>query len=275
MEPPSAPANSTLRPRWSTWFRALRGALIIPLTVLAISLLDSRRDHGWVVPVWCYFVVFPLGLLFEIWQEYRRRPPVLRYWKYEANVALTVREIKTGKVVLQSDEASLAHRDLSTVPLTNTCLAGVNLHWAELSGRDLGGVDLRSAGLTRADLRRARLCGANLESANLADADLRQADLRQARLAAATLRNADLRGADLRGADFIGRGAPLVLWDKTLGGAQFRGAIYDSATRWPIGFDCTARGCVRAPDDANRLPIPAQTGESITDQLPVPDATPR
>ena len=226
------------------------------------------------MPVWCYFVVFPLGLLFNIWDEYRRRPPVLRYWEGEANAALTVREIKTGRVVLQSGDPSLAQRDLSGVPLAGACLAGVDLRWTDLSGRDLRGADLRSAHLTRADLRRALLCGANLESAYLADADLRQADLRKSRLAAATLQNADLREADLRGADFIGRGAPLVLWDKDLGGARFTGAIYDSATRWPVGFDYVARGCIRALDDASRLPIPAQTGESPAEQLPVPAASP-
>ncbi|MCC2672760.1 MAG: hypothetical protein K0Q72_5232, partial [Armatimonadetes bacterium] len=90
------------------------------------------------------------------------------------------------------------------------------------------------------------------------------------RLGNAVLSNTDLRNADLRGADLVGRGATQRLWDTDLGGAHFRGALYDSGTHWPRGFDYTARGCVRGPEDSGSLPIPAEADAPDFDVLPRP-----
>lgn len=87
---------------------------------------------------------------------------------------------------------------------TNT-LAGVNLSEVDLTEADLAGANLRCADLGDANLMAASLRGANLSGANLAGADLSHAEL---------------------------------------DGAQLRGAIYDTATRWPEGFQPQSRGAV-------------------------------
>jgi hypothetical protein len=68
---------------------------------------------------------------------------------------------------------------------------------------------------------------------NLQQSDLRQLDFAKARLRRADLSGTDLGGADLRGADL--RGAQIE-------GTSFAGAVYDRATRWPVGFYPEQRG---------------------------------
>jgi uncharacterized protein YjbI with pentapeptide repeats len=96
----------------------------------------------------------------------------------------------------------------------------------------------READLDEADLSLEDLSGADLRGANLADADLHKATLHRTNLAGATLRGASLskarlEGADLRGADL--RGALLIT-------AKLTGAVANSRTRWPWGFDPQTAG---------------------------------
>ena len=65
---------------------------------------------------------------------------------------------------------------------------------------------------------------------------LRGKDLRGFDLAGAFLVNTDLSDTDLRGVDLSGA---------DLENACVRGALYDSATRWPDGFDPQRHGAVR------------------------------
>ena len=90
-------------------------------------------------------------------------------------------------------------------------------------GADLHGTNLRGANLHGANLRRARL----------SDVDLQGADLTSADLLGAALYDADLRNADLRGAIWWGCGAGITDVERI--GAQFFGARYNRATRWPAG----------------------------------------
>ena len=69
-------------------------------------------------------------------------------------------------------------------------------------------------------------------------ADLTRADLSSAVLLEAELQWVNLRGADLAGADLCGALLPVV----NLQGAILAGARYDTATRWPPGFDAVRRG---------------------------------
>ena len=62
----------------------------------------------------------------------------------------------------------------------------------------------------------------------LAGRDLSRADLRYAPLQGADLRGANLEGADLRWAN--------------LNGADLHGAIYNSSTHWPDGFNPARSG---------------------------------
>jgi hypothetical protein len=98
---------------------------------------------------------------------------------------------------------------------------GVVLH--TLNCKSLAGAALGDAALSGADLHHAALRGASFLRADLHLADLNGADLRETDLRGANCRGADLRGADLREARLY----------KT----DLRQALYDTATRWPAGFD--------------------------------------
>lgn len=131
----------------------------------------------------------------------------------------------TGRVLLCRPGVSLVGADLSNAPLAWGDLAGIDLHRACLAFADCLGADFHGADLSAADL----LC------ADLAGADLHGADLSYGRL-----QDVDLCGADLRAA--------------RLEGAMLAGALYDSFTRWPDGFDPGPAGALNADPEA------AQTG---------------
>ena len=66
--------------------------------------------------------------------------------------------------------------------------------------------------------------------------NLSGADLSGSRFRGSDLRNADLQRAILCDVDFT---------DANLGGANLSGAVFDKLTRWPRGFDPTARGAIQ------------------------------
>lgn len=111
----------------------------------------------------------------------------------------------------------------------------------------LKGKDLRRALASRALFIRADLRDADLSEAIMDEANLREANLRGARLRGATLWSVDLQGADLRRADLQGADLHRAdLRDANLQGAVLgpsprsdllAGALYDSGTHWPEGFE--------------------------------------
>jgi hypothetical protein len=74
------------------------------------------------------------------------------------------------------------------------------------------------------------LHGVRLSGVDLSGANLRGADLRNSHLHGVNLSNANLRGANLEGAE-------LTQIDLT-------GALFDSKTRWPEGFDRWSHGAI-------------------------------
>jgi hypothetical protein len=107
---------------------------------------------------------------------------------------------------------------------------GALLH--SVASDTLAGASLRSAALAGANLQRAGMRGADLLKADLQLADLKGADMR-----GADMRGVNLRGADLRGADFR---------EARMQKADINHALYDDATRWPIGFDPKTAGAMLA-----------------------------
>ena len=264
---PAESGKPRLRPRWGVWLRCAAWC-----AVPAVALAVYAAVWGRVLPlvVLGYPLAYLIGQIIAIGREYRMRPPVLRYWTDRSEFLLTVREQRSGKVLLRSALPSLAGQDLSDCPLQGANLQGLDLQQLDLSGRDLSGANLSGARLNAARLVGANLRGANLEGAVLNAADLTGADLRHARLARATLMTTDLREADLRGADFVGRGAGRVVWIGDLGGPRLQGARCDATTRWPPGFDHLAQACIQAPDLVGHLPIPAESEVGDPATLPVP-----
>lgn len=105
-----------------------------------------------------------------------------------------------------------------------------NFAGLDLSGMDLNGTDLRGCNFTGANLKRSDLSRTNLTEARLTRCDLARADLRYANLSGAELRDAILYGANFDGAN--------------LEQCELRNALYDSATVWPQGIDCTLTGAI-------------------------------
>lgn len=182
--------------------------------------------------------------------ERRRRPPVFRFWCDGSPYRLTVRRQSTGETLLRSEHESLAGSDLRQAAWARVDLTNVNLEGADLRGADLRAADLRGASLHGADLRSANLTGA--------------------RLAGARVAGAIFTGADLHGVDFAGRGMNKVLWDHDLRKADFRGAIYNAATRWPGGVLPDELGCVLSEEEAECLPIPHAGAGHADQDLPLP-----
>lgn len=182
--------------------------------------------------------------------ERRRRPPVLRFWDDGSGYRLTVRHKGSHEVVLQEKAESLAGRDFRCASWARVDLTQVNLEGADLRAADLRSAELRGAYLCQADLRSAQLTGAQLAGARVA--------------------GARFKGADLRGADFRGRGTGQVLWDHDLWQADFHGAIYNAATRWPRGVDPTQLGCVLSDEGTEVLPIPHTDDPAAVQLLPLP-----
>jgi hypothetical protein len=107
---------------------------------------------------------------------------------------------------------------------------GLRLHTVDLRKTRMYALNMQGARLGNSSLRSARLY-----DANLIGADLGRTDLRDCRLMRADLSKANLRGADLEGAQ--------------LDCAKFMGAVADSRTCWPNGFDASAAGVVFEEED--------------------------
>jgi uncharacterized protein YjbI with pentapeptide repeats len=157
------------------------------------------------------------------------------------------------KTELQGSRLNLVHVDLRRADLPGAHLRPVYLEGAHLEGANLRSANLQGANLSDANLKEAILIDANLEGANLHRANLEAAILRRTNLQNALLTNclligaqlyqANLQGASLSGANLQGailseanlQGASLS--EANLQGAILSGAIADSRTTWPEGFD--------------------------------------
>jgi hypothetical protein len=189
------------------------------------------------------------NLLLDVGLEWRNQPRQLRYWTDGSPPGIVIRHVGTGEILLHTENTVIQSTDLQGI-----CLEGA---------------DLRALTLPQAALRGARLQGANLEAARLDEGCFEDADLTGCRLGGAWLRRASFKRADLRGADFRGSGAVSALTAGRLDGANFFGAHYNAATRWPRGFDPAAHGCAYENDAEQALPIPAQRDNSSTQTLPI------
>ncbi|MDF1661825.1 MAG: pentapeptide repeat-containing protein [Planctomycetota bacterium] len=135
--------------------------------------------------------------------------------------------------------------DLRFAPWDDIDLSRGSLRWADLrcatlknaklGGADLCGLDLRDAHAENTNFKGADLCAANFGKAALDSADFSFSDLSYAKFHGAVLRGATLTGADLSAVDFT---------DADLQDADLAGALYDSETKWPQGFEIADKGMI-------------------------------
>ncbi|MBW4533106.1 MAG: pentapeptide repeat-containing protein [Pleurocapsa minor HA4230-MV1] len=159
--------------------------------------------------------------------------------------------------------------DLTQVKFSSPAyLGGFNLSDAVLENLDLISCQIYNCNLTRASLRNSKLYKANIRKNDLTDSNFTKADLTQARFDESQLVNTNFEQAILEGADFSQvkllknvsfrqanlsksnlRGydarEPKVYLDLSssdLKEANLKGALYDSHTIFPKGFDPQAAG---------------------------------
>jgi len=259
--------SSRLRPRVGAWIRAFLPTNIMQVGVLIM--LWSAARHGSPM-IW---ICLGFGLAATAWRvrrEYTRRPAILKFWKEDSGYLLNVRHQRTGELLLRSKSEDLDHAALEGARLAEANLSELDMHSANLQRADLTGASLRSAKLWCANLEGANLRSADLRSADLERANLQGADLRYAKLGNAVMARTDFRGADLRGASFVALGFDTVIGGDVLESADFTGARWSSATRWPRHFDPEKRGCVFEAGAETDLPIP-HTVEVVSEaKLPIP-----
>jgi uncharacterized protein YjbI with pentapeptide repeats len=174
------------------------------------------------------------------------------------------------------DKADLTSSDLRGVDLSNASLEGAQLDGASFAFARLfeakmidvhtaqgTPANFTGATLTSADFGRANLEGANFSLADLGGTIFRSAMLKRAVMplnsncdfSLADLRYVDFRGRNLAGADLSGatfRWTRLQHADLTgakLAEAEFGSACYDTATRWPQGFDPSTSGALLVVSD--------------------------
>jgi len=115
---------------------------------------------------------------------------------------------------------------------------------ASLAGRELEGISFDSSDLQGSDFTGADLYGANLSDSNFDHCSFRAADLRYTHMYRVSFRDADMRGAQFS-LDQMGGALHLDavdFSDANLEEADFTGALYDSDTVFPDGFDSEERG---------------------------------
>jgi hypothetical protein len=143
-------------------------------------------------------------------------------------------KIKTAKCCSESLRAGTR-----SCPEIGICWKGANLRGAQLTGVNLGNANLSRACFVGANLYYAFLNTTDLSYADLEGACLRGADIEDSNLMFARLANADLSMSSIGGS---ARLAGANLFGADLTNARFGGAIYDSTTIFPEGFDPRAVG---------------------------------
>jgi uncharacterized protein YjbI with pentapeptide repeats len=155
---------------------------------------------------------------------------------------LTGAKLTGGMFRVLAPRANLAGADLTGATfsigsvLTDARAANVRAPGSHYEVREMVGIDF-----TGADLRDTKFWSSDLHGASFRDADLTGALFRNMLSAPEQI--------DLRGVDFTGA---------KLDNVTFASALYDCATRWPVGFDLSrhpllttapdAGACARKPD---------------------------
>lgn len=232
-----------LKPRYGKWV----GLWLMNFGFQGLANFSALRLFGVQLP-WLYFcvnwlILSAVALSINIWRERLSKPRRYSYWDDGAGTGATIRHSRTGEVLIHIEGEKFRAEELR----------GVSLEEADLRGEKLDGIELPGLCLRGANLQGASLTSANLEGATLAGCQL----------GGARLQRANLRGADLRGAQFGRYGLSL------LRNADFKGARYNAATRWPGGFRPDHFDCIYEPDADQVLPIPSGSPENDGQNLPV------
>lgn len=228
--------------------------------------VDSREDRGTVAEVLCLFaqrnaLATPLDARPAL-RDMAHNGEVAGTYAGDTVLAVRAPDVQAALTVLgraprlAGQELRLSRVDLRRAKMTHAVFTDADLHFADLTHvnlrntdlkrTDLSGAWLAKAVLVEADLQQASLRTALLSHARLDGADLRATDLSNANLTAAVVEGARFELADLRGA---------VLTDTNLSEATLTGAVADTTTVWPRGFDAAAAGVLPADNAPPLQPL--------------------
>jgi uncharacterized protein YjbI with pentapeptide repeats len=187
-----------------------------------------------------------IGAIFALEQiageSLRDRPHIVTILAVLVRNRLPGSQVREGQYVLlplqRAPDAQVALTVLCRKPLSDN-----RRQSCDIGGLDLTHTDLRRANLACANLRNANLWGAHLEGADLRGADLSDADLGDANFDSFMPSNPDFQyGTDIRRSDLSGA---QLRYARNLGLALTEGALANSRTTWPEGFDWRAAGVKR------------------------------
>jgi hypothetical protein len=240
----------SFKPRPARWLQAwisMYGFLVVAVTIVHHLVPGFSRPLGEDALLGAVIATF--NVFSAVYTEWKSQPRRLYYWRDDTPSGVAIRHLYSGELLYHTNRSVLRPAELRDVNLTEA--------------------DLRLESLIGLDFRGARLRGANLEEARLYQCCFDGADLVGCRLAGAWLHGASFKGADLRGADFRGRGGNRTLTTRRMEGANFFGARYNAATRWPPGFAPAEHGCAYENDAEQPLPIPAVAAPAEVETFPI------
>jgi uncharacterized protein YjbI with pentapeptide repeats len=140
-------------------------------------------------------------------------------------------------------DAVLENLDLISCQINNCNLTGASLKKSKLYKANLQNNDLTNTNFTEADLTKARFYESQLVNTNFEQANLEGADFSQVKLLKnVSFQQANLSKSNLRGYDARKPEIYLDLSSSDLKDANLKGALYDSHTIFPKGFDPQAAG---------------------------------
>ncbi|MBN2350509.1 MAG: pentapeptide repeat-containing protein, partial [Bacteroidales bacterium] len=150
--------------------------------------------------------------------------------------AYNLRDINFYKATLvfaDFKEVSFDFADLRKANLEGANCKEASFFEAKLQEANFTGANLKEVDLSGMDLRKTCFAYANLKEATLAHANLQGAIFKGANLKEANLYKTDFRNADLSDVDYS---------EAQVEGADFSGALYNSTTFFPSGFNPDAHG---------------------------------
>ena len=145
---------------------------------------------------------------------------------------------QSGKVIASSippESRNFDNMVIRNAQMVNLELERISFDRSDLSGSDFTGSDLYGSFLSETNMSGCKMQGVDLRCSYIDGVCFRGSDLRNARFSRDELGG----GLTLHAVDFTGA---------NLEGADFSGAIYDSTTAFPEGFDPAQRGMVKLED---------------------------
>ena len=132
-------------------------------------------------------------------------------------------------------ESDLSGMDLSKYNLSMINLEEANLAGANFSNSNMSGVNIKEANVDGAVFKNANLSNANMKELAIKGCNLHQANLSGANLKEITAEDCDFSESNLSGT---------ILSEATIKDCNFKGAISDSITSFPSGFDLKLEGII-------------------------------